>query len=76
VLGLSFTNIPDQFVGPLGELAGGVDIGLPLSMIVAAVLYVGSLMALPEPRAVFGPDGPWLVRSVDVPVPPITAEPA
>ena len=75
VLGLSFTNIPDQFVGPLGELAGGVDVGLPLSMLVAALLYLGSLTVFPEPRAVFGPDGPWLVRSVDVPVPPITDEP-
>lgn len=74
VIGLSFTNIPDQFVGPLGELAGGVDIGLPLAMAIAAVLYLGSLVVFPEPRAVYGPAGPRWVRSVDVPVPPITAE--
>ena len=75
VLGLCFTNIPEQFVGPLGELAGGVDIGLPLSMVIAAVLYLGSLTIAPEPRAVYGPSGPYLVRSVDTPVPPITDDP-
>lgn len=70
-LGLLFTNISGQFVGPLGELAGGVDIGLPLSMAVAAVLYLGLLLLYPEPRAVYGPAGPWLVRSADTRVPPI-----
>ncbi|MEU3611887.1 cytosine permease [Streptomyces sp. NPDC006872] len=72
VLGVLFTNIPGQFVGPLGDLANGIDIGLPLSLAVAAVLYLTLLRIFPEPRAVYGPQGPRLARTVDVPVPPIT----
>ncbi|MBP2329692.1 purine-cytosine permease-like protein [Kibdelosporangium banguiense] len=72
VAGVLFTNIPGQFVGPLGDLAGGVDIGLPLSIAIAAVLFLTLLFLFPEPRAAYGPDGPRLVRAVDVPVPPIT----
>ncbi len=71
-VGLSFTNIPGQFVGPFGDLAGGVDVSLPLSLALAAVLYLGLLAAFPEPRGVFGPAGPWLVPSGDAPVPPVT----
>lgn len=73
VAGVLVTNIPGQFVGPLGDLAGGVDVGLPLSIIVAAVLFLALLFAFPEPRAVHGPAGPRLVRAADVPVPPITS---
>ncbi|MEV1064615.1 cytosine permease [Streptomyces sp. NPDC050263] len=72
VLGVLFTNIPGQFVGPLGDLANGIDIGLPLSLAVAAVLYLTLLRIFPEPRAVYGPRGPRLARTVEVPVPPIT----
>ncbi|MFI6374153.1 purine-cytosine permease family protein [Streptomyces sp. NPDC050546] len=72
VLGVLFTNIPGQFVGPLGDLAGGVDISLPLSLAVAAVLFLALLWLFPEPRAVYGPEGARLARTVEVPVPPIT----
>ncbi|MFI9173837.1 purine-cytosine permease family protein [Streptomyces lincolnensis] len=72
LVGVLFTNIPGQFVGPLGDLAGGVDIGLPLSLVVAAVLFLALLWIFPEPRAVYGPEGARLARTVDVPVPPIT----
>ncbi|GAA2925181.1 MULTISPECIES: purine-cytosine permease family protein [Streptomyces] len=72
LLGVLFTNIPGQFVGPLGDLAGGVDISLPLSLVVAAVLFLTLLWLFPEPRAVYGPEGARLVRTVEVPVPPIT----
>jgi len=72
VLAIQFVNLPGQFVGPLGDLAGGVDISLPVGLAVAAVLYLALLWLYPEPRAVYGPDGPRLVRSVDAPVPPIT----
>ncbi|MEV5313314.1 cytosine permease [Streptomyces sp. NPDC052610] len=71
-VGVLFTNIPGQFVGPLGGLAGGVDIGLPLSLAVAAVLFLTLLWLFPEPRAVYGPEGARLVRTAEVPVPPIT----
>ncbi|MFF0773468.1 purine-cytosine permease family protein [Nonomuraea wenchangensis] len=70
-LALSFVNLPGQFVGPLGELAGGVDISLPVGLAVAALLYLALLTAFPEPREVYGPRGPRLVRAADTPVPPI-----
>ncbi|SNX65689.1 purine-cytosine permease-like protein [Streptomyces sp. TLI_55] len=82
LLGVLFTNIPGQFVGPLGDLANGVDISLPLSLVVSAVLFLTLLRVFPEPRAVYGPQGARLARTVDVPVPAITgpgakaAEPA
>nr|WP_083467187.1 cytosine permease [Kibdelosporangium sp. MJ126-NF4]CEL21779.1 Cytosine/purine/uracil/thiamine/allantoin permease family protein [Kibdelosporangium sp. MJ126-NF4] len=76
VAGVLFTNIPGQFVGPLGDLAGGVDISLPLSIAVATVLFLSLLVIFPEPRAVHGPDGPRLVPVAEVPVAPITARSA
>ncbi|WP_431900255.1 purine-cytosine permease family protein [Nonomuraea sp. bgisy101] len=72
-LAILFVNLPGQFVGPLGDLAGGVDISLPLGLSVAAVLYLALLFAFPEPRAVYGPEGPRLVGSTDAPVPPIVS---
>ncbi|MCT9929229.1 cytosine permease [Planotetraspora sp. A-T 1434] len=71
VVAILFTNIPGQYVGPFGELAGGVDISLPLGLVLAAVLYLGLLFAFPEPRAVYGPAGPRLARAAETPVPPI-----
>ncbi|MER7082902.1 hypothetical protein SAMN02982929_04901 [Saccharopolyspora kobensis] len=72
---LLFVNIPGQLVGPLGGLAGGGGISLPLSLLLAAVGYLGLLRAFPEPRDVFGPDGLRWVPCADTPVPPIAAEP-
>ncbi|MET9630028.1 cytosine permease [Lentzea sp. NPDC006480] len=74
VVGLLFTNIPGQFVGPLGDLAGGVDISLPLSIVLAAVLFLALLFAFPEPRAVYGPEGSRLVPTTDVAVQEITGK--
>ncbi|UFH49881.1 purine-cytosine permease family protein [Pseudomonas sp. KNUC1026] len=61
-LGLCFVNLPGQFVGPLGELAGGIDISLPLTLGLAALLYLALLNLFPEPAAVYGPAGPRWVR--------------
>ncbi|MEV0596659.1 purine-cytosine permease family protein [Nonomuraea cavernae] len=72
-LALMFVNLPGQFVGPLGDLAGGVDISLPVGLGVVAVLYLALLALFPEPREVYGPAGPRLVRAVDTPVPPIVS---
>ncbi|KOU61797.1 nitrate reductase [Streptomyces sp. MMG1533] len=72
LVGVLFTDIPGQFVGPLGDLANGVDISLPLSLVVSAVLYLAMLRLFPEPRAAYGPEGARLARTVDTPVPPIT----
>ncbi|MFE4949534.1 hypothetical protein ACFQ9V_05440 [Leifsonia sp. NPDC056665] len=53
------------------DLAGGIDLSLLSSVVVAGVLY-GTLLAIfPEPRYVFGPEGPRGVRSADAVVPPI-----
>ncbi|MDX3432258.1 cytosine permease [Streptomyces sp. ME01-18a] len=72
VVALLFTNLPGQFVGPLGGLAKGADVSLPVGLVLATVLYLTLLALFPEPRAVYGPDGPRFVRASDSPVPPIT----
>ncbi|MDH4562524.1 cytosine permease [Pseudomonas sp. BN411] len=63
VVGLCFVNLPGQFVGPLGELAGGIDISLPVTLGTAALLYLVLLAIFPEPAAVYGPKGPRWVPS-------------
>lgn len=75
-LALSFVNLPGQFVGPLGDLAGGIDVSLPVGLAVAGLLYLALLALFPEPREVYGPAGPRLVRSADTPVLPIVDAPA
>ncbi|WP_394559883.1 purine-cytosine permease family protein [Aquipseudomonas alcaligenes] len=62
-IGLAFVNLPGQFVGPLGNLAGGIDISLPVTLGIAAVLYLTLLLLFPEPPCVYGPQGPRWVRS-------------
>ncbi|CAG8868066.1 hypothetical protein PS627_02828 [Pseudomonas fluorescens] len=62
-LGLCFVNLPGQFVGPLGEMAGGIDISLPVTLGMASVLYLALLNLFPEPTAVYGPNGSRWVRS-------------
>ncbi|WP_052391719.1 purine-cytosine permease family protein [Paraburkholderia bannensis] len=61
-LGLSFVNLPGQFVGPLGNLAGGCDLSVPVSFIVGGVLYLVLLSMFPEPDGVYGPQGRRFVR--------------
>ncbi len=55
LVGLCFVNLPGQFVGPLGELAGGIDISLPVTLGLASVVYLVLLSLFPEPAAVYGP---------------------
>ena len=79
IVGLLFVNIPGQFEGPLRNTAenlgfgglAGVDISLVVAIGLAALLYVAALVVFPEPRAVFGPDGPRFVRASDAETPPI-----
>lgn len=79
VIGLLFVNIPGQFEGPLRNVAedagitglAGVDVSLLVAIVLAAVLYVAFLLGFPEPRAVFGPDGPRFVRTAERDVPAI-----
>jgi purine-cytosine permease-like protein len=49
-------NLPGQFVGPLGELAGGIDISLPVTLGLASLVYLTLLSLFPESAAVFGPN--------------------
>jgi hypothetical protein len=72
VVALLFTNLPGQFVGPLGNLANGADISLPVGLGLAVVLYLAALALFPEPRAVYGPDGPRFVGASDTDIAPIT----
>jgi purine-cytosine permease-like protein len=81
IVGLLFVNIPGQFEGPLRNTAedlgltglAGVDISLIVAIGLAAVLYMAALLLFPEPRSVFGPDGPRFVRASDAEPPPIVA---
>jgi purine-cytosine permease-like protein len=81
VIGLLFVNIPGQFEGPLRNVAedaglsklAGVDISLLVSIVLAAALYVAFLLLAPEPRAVYGPDGPRIGRASAAEPPPVVA---
>lgn len=72
VVGLFFVNVPGQLVGPLGELLGGVDVSLPVALLLSAGLHLALLRIFPEPRAVFGPAGPRWVPARDEQVPEIS----
>lgn len=71
VLGLLFANYPPLIQGPFRDVAGGIDLSLVVAIGVAAVAYVVLLHVFPEPRYVFGPEGPRGVPSSDVPMPPV-----
>src|SRR4051812_20937882 len=75
VVGLLFANYPPLIEGPLRDAAGGVDISLPVSLGLAAVVYLALLFAFPEPRYAFGPAGPRLVPTEEADVPPVTDDP-
>ena len=48
-------------IGPLGKLANGIDLSIPVGLGLAAVLYPVLLYVFPEPSDAFGPDGPRFV---------------
>lgn len=56
-LGLLFAQVPGQFTGPLSAWAGGLDLSAPVSLCVGAAVYLLLLWCVPEPDAVFGPQG-------------------
>ena len=58
---LLVVNIPGHFVGWLGNFAGGLDLSIALAIVLPLVLYPIFLVLVPEPRAVYGPDGPRIV---------------
>ncbi len=73
-LSICFVNLPGQFVGPLGNLASGIDLSIPVGLGLAAVLYPALLWAFPEPRDAFGPDGPRAVPAGPPANTPIVSE--
>jgi purine-cytosine permease-like protein len=73
-LALLTVNSPGQFVGWLGNLAGGVDISLLAALVLPAVLYPLCLWIFPEPAGVFGPQGAWLAPVSSRAIAPIVAE--
>ena len=75
VVGLLFANYPPLIEGPFRNAAGGVDVSLPMSIGLAAVVYLALLFAFPEPRYVFGPAGPRLVPAREAAMLPVTDDP-
>jgi purine-cytosine permease-like protein len=64
-LALAMVNMPGHFVGWLGRLGGDVDLSLLAALVLPALLYPALLYVYPEPRFVFGPDGPRGVPAAD-----------
>ncbi|MFM2480364.1 purine-cytosine permease family protein [Celerinatantimonas sp. YJH-8] len=52
IIALLTVNLPGQFVGPLGNLAGGIDISLVVALLLPAIIYPTLLKLFPEPAAV------------------------
>ena len=66
IAGLLFANYPPLIEGPFrNAVAGGIDVSLPVSLGLAAVIYLALLFTFPEPRYVFGPEGPRWVPAAD-----------
>ena len=72
-IALMTVNIPGHFVGWLGRVAGDLDVSLIAALLLPAILYPLLLTLWPEPRAVFGPRGPWGVPAADLPIAPVRA---
>lgn len=74
LIALMTVNIPGQFVGWLGRFMGGIDVSLLAAVIAPALLYPICLYLFPEPRGVYGPDGPRWVPVTDTPLAPVICE--
>jgi purine-cytosine permease-like protein len=70
-LALLMVKMPGHFVGWLGRWAGDVDLSLLAALVLPALLYPALLYLAPEPRAVFGPQGPRAVPAADTAVAPV-----
>ena len=76
IAGLLFANYPPLIEGPFrNAVAGGIDVSLPVSLGLAAVIYLALLFAFPEPRYAFGPEGPRWVPVRDGEMTPIVDDP-
>lgn len=65
--GMLFAYTP-LITGPFAEAVGGVDVSMPIALVTAAIAYPVLVFAFPEPRGVFGPEGPRFVPASDTPV--------
>ncbi|MDE2305065.1 MAG: cytosine permease [Gammaproteobacteria bacterium] len=70
---LSLVDMPGHFVGYFGRSAGGLDLSLISALALPALIYPLLLHLFPEPRAVFGPNGPRWIPAVDRPIEPVRA---
>jgi purine-cytosine permease-like protein len=76
IAGLLFANYPPLLEGPFrNAVGGGIDVSLPVSIGLAAVIYLVLLYAVPEPRYAFGPEGPRGVPVRDGETPAIVDDP-
>jgi purine-cytosine permease-like protein len=76
VAGLLFANYPPLIEGPFrNSVAGGIDVSLPVSLGLAAAMYLALLFAFPEPRHAFGPRGPRWVPVSDGEAAPVLDDP-
>src|SRR3954453_8593963 len=74
--GLLFANYPPLIEGPFrNAVAGGIDVSLPVSLGLAALIYLVLLFVFPEPRYVFGPDGPNGIPARDGEARPVVDDP-
>jgi purine-cytosine permease-like protein len=71
IIALLMVNIPGQFVGWLGNLAGGLDVSLLAALLLPTLLYPVCLKVFPEPRAIYGPEGARFIPAADIPIAPI-----
>lgn len=63
LIGLACVNLPGEFVGPLGHIAGEVDASVPISLLLGGSLYLIFLNLFPEPDCLYGPEGARLIRT-------------
>ena len=73
-LGLLFANYPPIIVGPFINAGGGIDLSLGVAVVSAATLYLGALWLFPEPRYVFGENGPRGVPTTAAEMPAIETD--
>lgn len=70
-LALLMVNMPGHFVGWLGRYAGDLDLSLLAALVLPALLYPAFLHLAPEPREVFGPEGPRGVPAASTAIAPV-----
>lgn len=56
-----------------GQAPPITEVELLVAIVLAAVLYVLFLVLMPEPRAVYGPDGPRIGRTTSAEPPAVVA---